>query len=195
MIDIDKLRQIYKFGKDLTLNDAQKLLKSAQSKSVKKRTFLFEPGASDTTIYYLRKGLVRIFYIKENGEEITFGLLPEHRIVANFEFIMDGSPSKFHYETLEESSFYCLDYNTLENIISHNPKLEANRKFLLRRMLKETTDRIESFVLLNSEERYLKFTKDFPDLTNRVPDKYIAQVLGMTPVSLSRVRRRIALRN
>ena len=76
MIDLEKLRSIYKFGKDVSLKDAQQLLKSASSESAQKRQILFEPGSKETKIYYIRKGLVRMFFIKESGEEITFNLIP-----------------------------------------------------------------------------------------------------------------------
>ena len=70
--------------------------------------------------------------------------------------------------------------------------VEKNRKYILQRLLKESFKRVESFVLLNPEERYLKFIEDNPGLMNRVPNKYIANILGITPVSLSRIRKRIA---
>ena len=101
---------------------------------------------------------------------------------------------KFYYETLEDCSFFSIDYHEVEKIISNNPKLESNRKFLLRRIVKNSAERVQSFVLMNAEERYIKFVKDNPNLANRVPDKYIAHVLGITPVSLSRIRQRIALK-
>lgn len=192
MIDLEKLKTLYKFGKDLTLTDVQELLKSAKSESVSKKTTLFRQGSMDTRIFYLRKGLVRLYHIKDNGEEVTFSLIPEHNVVANFDFIATEQPSKFYYETLEDSSFFSLDFQTLDTIISNNPKLELNRKFFLRKIIFEIKERIESFVLMTPEERYQKFIKDFPDLTSRVPDKYIANVLGITPVSLSRIRKRIA---
>jgi len=195
MIDLKKLKAIYKFGEEVTLKDAQKILKSVKSDSIKKRTILFAEGSKDTKIYYLRKGLVRMFHIKPNGEEITFDIIPEHSLVANFEYISTEQPSNFYYETLENSSFFSIDYSVLDNIVGSNPKLEANRKFFLRKLLLRSKERIESFVLMNAEERYLKFINDFPEITNRVPDKYIAQVLGITPVSLSRIRKRIALKS
>jgi CRP-like cAMP-binding protein len=194
MIDIEKLRSIYKFGKDVSLKDAQMLFKSAKSESIKKKTTLVRKGSKDTKIYYLRKGLVRMYHIKENGEEITFNLIPENNIVANFEFIGMQAASKFYYETLEDCSFLSLEYNVLESIISNNLKLESNRKFFLRKLLMESAERVQSFVLMNPEERYQKFVKEYPDLNNRVSDKYIAQVLGVTPVSLSRIRKRIVLK-
>jgi CRP-like cAMP-binding protein len=192
MIDLEKLKTLYKFGKEVTLSDAQEILKSAKSESIKKRTTLIEQGSKDTNIYYLRKGLVRMYHIKDNGEEITFNIISEHSIVANFDFIGTEQSSKFYYETLEDCSFFSLDYQVIDKIVSNNSKLESNRKFFLRKIIFDVKERLESFVLLNPEERYQKFIKDFPDLSNRVPDKYIANVLGVTPVSLSRIRKRIA---
>ena len=192
MIDIEKLRTLYKFSKELSLQDAQDLLKTAKSTSFKKKEIIFEEGSKDTQIYFLREGLVRMYHIKENGEEITFSLIPANNVVANFDFIATEKPSPFYYETLENCSFFRIDYQVLDNIVSKNANLEANRKYFLRKMIFKVKERLETFVLLNPEERYLKFIKDFPDLTNRVPDKYIANVLGITPVSLSRIRKRIS---
>ena len=57
--------------------------------------------------------------------------------------------------------------------------------------MREAHLRIEGFILYTPEERYIKFIEKYPDINNRVPDKYIANVLGITPVSLSRIRARI----
>lgn len=194
MIDIEKLRAIYKLGKDVSLEDGLSLLRAAGTERIKRRTTLIEQGSKSTKVYFLRKGLVRAYHIKDNGEEITFDLIPEHHLAANIDFIVSGLPSNLNFETFEDCEFYTLNYDVLESIVSNNPKLEANRKFFLRKLLMQSKERIESFVLMNPEERYLKFLKDFPGLSNRVPDKYIAQVLGITPVSLSRIRGRIASR-
>lgn len=191
-MDLNKLRKLYQFGKEAGFKDAQTLIQAAKVKNCDKRTILFQQGSKDSEVFYLRKGLVRMYHIKESGEEITFNIIPEQNIVANFEFIGTGKASSFYYETIEKSSFFSIDYHVLESIISNNPKLEANRKFFLRELLLKSSQRVQSFVLMNSEERYLNFIKDYPDLTNRVPDKYIAHILGITPVSLSRIRKKMA---
>jgi DNA-directed RNA polymerase subunit F len=84
-----------------------------------------------------------------------------------------------------------LDYKTAQGIIDNNPKLSSSRNTFLTNMLGQAMDRIESFVLLSPEERYNKLIAEKPDITNRVPDKYLATMLGITPVSLSRIRKRI----
>uniref|UniRef100_UPI00404A0388 hypothetical protein n=1 Tax=Flavobacterium sp. TaxID=239 RepID=UPI00404A0388 len=93
---------------------------------------------------------------------------------------------------MENCSFFSLDFQVLDQMISKNSKLESNRKFFLRKIIFEVKERLETFVLMNPEERYIKFIKDFPDLSKRAPENYIANVLGITPVSLSRIRQRIS---
>tara|TARA_B110000459_G_scaffold203522_1_gene260346 strand:- start:3699 stop:4031 length:333 start_codon:yes stop_codon:yes gene_type:complete len=106
--------------------------------------------------------------------------------------ILFDQPSRYYYECLEDTKTLSIDFEKVQNIIESNPKLERNRKYFARNAMKKMLQRLESFVLLNAEERYEDFIKKNPTLSNRVPDKYIAHVLGITPVSLSRIRARIA---
>jgi CRP-like cAMP-binding protein len=191
MVDIDKLRQIYKFGKELSIEDAGVLIKSAKSKSFKKKDIIIEEGALKTDVYFLRSGLVRAYCINEKGDEITFGLIAENQILTNIDVILFEQPSRFYYECLEDTKTFSIDFETVQNIIESNPKLERNRKFFARNAMKKMFQRLETFVLMNAEERYEDFIKNNPTLSNRVPDKYLANVLGITPVSLSRIRARI----
>jgi len=191
MVDIEKLRHIYKFSKELSLEDASVLIKSARSKSFKKKELIIDEGALKTDVYFLRSGLVRTYCINEKGDEITFGLISENQILANIDVILFDQPSRFYYECIEDTKTFSIDFNTVQNIIESNPKLERNRKFFARNAMKRMLQRIETFVLMNAEERYKDFIKKNPTLSNRVPDKYLANVLGITPVSLSRIRARI----
>ena len=191
MVDLDKLKQIYKFGKELSLEDAGSLIKSAKSKSFKKKEIIIEEGALKMDVYFLRSGLVRVYCINDKGDEITFGLISENQILTNIDIILFEQPSRFYYECIEDTKTFSIDFDKVQNIIERNPKLERNRKFFARNAMKKMLQRLEAFVLLNPEERYLDYIEKNPTLINRVPDKYIANVLGITPVSLSRIRARI----
>ena len=191
MVDINKLRQIYKFGKELSIEDAGILIKSAKSKSFKKKEIIIEEGSLKTDVYFLRSGLVRAYCISDKGDEITFGLIAENQILTNVDIILFDQPSRFYYECIEDTKTFSIDFDKVQNIIESNPKLERNRKFFARNAMKKMLQRLETFVLMNAEERYEDFIKNNPTLSNRVPDKYLANVLGITPVSLSRIRARI----
>ena len=77
-------------------------------------------------------------------------------------------------------------------MLERNRKLDVNRKYILQNLLKSDFERIETFTLKTPEERYLHFLDSNPGLTNRAPDKYIANVLGIASVALSRIRKHIA---
>tara|TARA_R110002074_G_scaffold87963_2_gene194112 strand:- start:285 stop:872 length:588 start_codon:yes stop_codon:yes gene_type:complete len=192
MVDLNRLKQIYKFGKELSLKDIQVLLRAAKNGSFSKKELLINEGSKRNDVFYIKSGLVRCFNINDKGEEITLKLIPEHQVVANVDLILFSQASRYFFEALENTEVFFIDYDVLQDLVARNPKLEANRKYVLQRLLKESMERVESFVLLTPEERYQRFVKDYPGITNRVQDKYIANVLGITPVSLSRIRKRIA---
>ena len=102
------------------------------------------------------------------------------------------SPPIFFIEALEPTKVYTIDYEAYcRRWPQKTPDIfELNRMRILgKRILKQAFQRVESFVLLSPEERYLKYLKDYPNVIDRAPDKYIAHVLGITPVSLSRIRK------
>ena len=162
-------------------------------KVVKKGEILIPIGAVTKDMFFIRKGLIRSYLINEKGEEITFQLYAENSIFTNIHSILINEKSQFNYQTLEESKVYIIPYDSLINVTSNNTELmELNRTYLGKRIIKQAFQRVETFVFLTPEQRYEKFLKDNPKLIHRVQDKYIASVLGITPVSLSRIRKRIA---
>lgn len=170
------------------------LLRNTKAKTFKKRDILIPEGAREKPVFFIRKGIIRSFYNDEEKlEEITFQLHPEYSLVLNFHSILFGEPSRFSYQALEDTKVYQIEYESLISLTSKDSELlDLNRRFFGRNAMRQAFQRVESFVFLSPEERYLKYVKDHPKIINRVPDKYIANVLGITPVSLSRIRMRIA---
>jgi CRP-like cAMP-binding protein len=192
MIDIEKLRQIYKFSQHLRLEDAFELIKSSKTKTFQKKEILIEPGSLKNDLFFVRKGLIRQYIINEKGEDITFRLIPENFVASNADLILYNNPSRYFYETLEKTRTFCIDFKVVEEILEKNQRLQLSRIRFAQRMMRDMNQRIESFILFTPEERYINYIKEFPDMANRVPDKYLASILGITPVSLSRIRGRIA---
>lgn len=192
MIDFEKIKAIYNLGRKLNFADVQVLIQSAKKKSFASGEYLIKDGGVTKELFFVRKGLVRAFKVNNKGDEITTLVRRENQIVASPNIILFNKPSQLYFETLEPTEVFCMDYDLVQTIIAKNPKLEANRKFVLQNILKEAFQRIDTFVLMSPEERYLNYIETNPELINRVPDKYIAHILGITPVSLSRIRKRIA---
>lgn len=171
------------------------LLRNLKSKTFTPGEVLIHEGSTSKELFFIRKGLIRCYYNHPNGDEITFQLFPESNVVLNFHTLLFEEPSKFTYVAYEPTKVYQIDYDSLMKITRENDNfLELNRSFIGKRAMKQAFMRIESLVFLSPEERYEKYRKDYPNIINRAPDKYIANVLGITPVSLSRIRNRIASR-
>ncbi|MEL6192693.1 MAG: Crp/Fnr family transcriptional regulator [Bacteroidota bacterium] len=178
---------------NMYLKNLLPLFRNLAIKSFKKGDICIPEGATQQEVFFIRKGLVRSFYTNEKADETTFFLYPEHHVFGNAHSIFFDEPSKFSYEALEPTKAYMINYDSYFDVAAKYPQLfELNRVYFGRRVMKQAFLRVDSFVFLSPEERYKKYIQDYPNVINRAPDKYIAHILGITPVSLSRIRSRIA---
>lgn len=178
--------------KTLTYEDLLILLQLAELKHLAASAVYIQQQSTHRKIALILKGLIRVYFVKQNGDEVTTELNWEDQIVASQDAILLNQPSRFTYQAMEDTDLLEIDYDALEALLQNTPKLESTRIYFLMNMLAQSTDRIESLILLSPEERYRQLVAQKPNIVNRVPNKYIATFLGITPVSLSRLRRRMA---
>ena len=149
-------------------------------------------GSTSQKIAYINKGLIRAYALKANGQEATMILSWEGQFIASPDCIFLQRPSAYTYQALEETNIAEMDYAQASAVIDGNPRLAMIRNTVLMQMLAQAIARVEGFVMLSPEERYVKLVSEKQNIINRVPDKYLATMLGVTPISLSRIRRRRA---
>jgi CRP-like cAMP-binding protein len=178
--------------KGVNIIDIYRLFKTAKTKKIRAGEIYIHEGTASTKMGHIKKGLMRAYQLKPNGDEITILLRWESQFVGSYDTIMWQKPSRFIFQAMEDTTLTETDYNLVQEMADRNSSIGAYRSIFQVDMLKEATDRIESFVLLSPTERYLKLIHEKPDIANRVPDKYLSTYLGITPVSLSRIRKRIA---
>jgi CRP-like cAMP-binding protein len=154
------------------------------------QTFI-EIGDVSRKLAFIEQGIIRAYTIKENGEEATLFIRWESQFIAAHDTIINNERSRFHYRALEPTVLLVINYDTLESVLKTHPEYEPLRNFFLMRMLAESLKMMEAFVTQSPEERYRQLLTERFDLVNRVPSKYIASMLGITPVSLSRIRKRM----
>jgi CRP-like cAMP-binding protein len=192
MLHPDEIQHYLQAFKGLSLPDVLELLQMARTRHLPAGSIYIDEGAATQKLAYINKGLIRVYKLKENGDDITLMLRWENQFIASHDSIILNKPSRFIYQTLEDTDLMELDYAKAQPLMDNNPRLSSSRNSFLLHMLAEALERVESFVLLSPEERYLQLLHDKPDILNRVPNKYLATLLGITPVSLSRIRKRIA---
>jgi len=148
-------------------------------------------GDCSRRLAFIEKGIMRSYTIKDNGDEATLFLRWEGQFIASHDAIIHRQPSRFIYRALEPVTLLEIDYDVLEEVLKTHPEYEPLRNFFLMRMLAESLKIMEDFVTQSPEERYRKLITEHFEIVNRVPGKYIASMLGITPVSLSRIRKRM----
>jgi CRP-like cAMP-binding protein len=192
MIDFKKLTFYLEVFKGINLKDITRIFKSVDTVTLSANDIWIKPGDREKKVAYIKKGLMRVYCYNDNGEEVTTLLRWEDQFLTSYDNIIFDRSSRFYYQAIEPTTLLVMNYDLLQKIMDENPKFEKVRKYFMYKMLGESLSRIEDFTLLSAQQRYLKFIEEKPDIFNRVPNKYIATILGITPVSLSRIRKRMA---
>ena len=144
-------------------------------------------GHTCKTIYFINKGLARIYYFKD-GIDITESFSFENNIIARVESLFTGKPSRKAIEVLEDAEIVAINANQLFKLYDSFPEIERLFRKIFEAAYVETVNRIEGMQFHTAEERYKALISEAPNVLMRVSLKYVASYLGITQVSLSRIR-------
>ncbi len=159
-------------------------------REVPKKYPLLKIGEIAREIYFINKGCARLFYDKD-GEEITGFFFLENMMLGGFESMLTRQPSQQGIETLEPCELVILPFSKFDDLHEKIPRLNIFTRKLLAERFVFAQKVVASLILDSPEERYLRLFQRQPELLNRVPQHMLATYLGITPVSLSRIRKRI----
>ena len=191
---IDTLQQILFNLAGVMPNETEPLFSVTSRVSLEAGEAFIREGDVSRKLAFIEKGIIRSYTIKDNGDEATLFLRWEGQFIASHDTIIHRQPSKFIYRALEPVTLLQMDYDVLEDVLKNHPEYEPLRNFFLMGMLAESLKMMESFVCKSPDERYRDLLAERFDLVNRVPGKYIASMMGITPVSLSRIRKRMHMK-
>ena len=166
------------------------LLQYGSIKSLKKGEDFITANQINTKIAFILSGAFRFFYEK-NDNEITCLLGFENDLIGSFESNILKQPCTQTIQAIEDSELFIIDYKDLEKLYDISPKFERVGRLILEYYLAYLQQRITSYLLETPEERYRRLIEETPNILHRVPLQYIASYIGVTPVSLSRIRKRI----
>lgn len=158
--------------------------------TINKNAELQSIGHTCKTIYFIVNGALRIYYIKD-GNDITESFEFENNIVARVESLFSGQPSKKAIQAIEKTKIIAIPADQLFRLYDLYPDIERLFRKIFEDAHVKTINRLESIQFHTAEERYIKLLKENPKIIQRIPLKHIASFLGITPVSLSRIRAQI----
>ncbi len=171
----------------LSTSSAKALEAICHPTSIERNQLLQAIGQTCKTLYFLKKGMARIYYEKD-GLDVTEGFYGEFNMIARAESLFAGKPSQKGIQVLEDSELWAIDTTKLASLYEEHRDIERLFARLFERAYVETIQRIENLQFHTAEERYHLLEKEQPEVLKRAPLKYIASYLGITQVSLSRIR-------
>lgn len=154
---------------------------------VSKNQILQEIGQTCRTIYFVKEGLARIFYLKD-GVEVTEYFAFENDLIVRAESLFTGKPSMKAIQALETTIFIGIPAEQLFSLFDQFPQIERLFRKIIEQAYVHTVNRMEAIQFHSAEERYAQLLTEKPTLIQRISLKHIASYLGITQVSLSRIR-------
>jgi CRP-like cAMP-binding protein len=156
--------------------------------TVPRKTVLLREGEISQQIFFVEQGALRL-WSNNNGEDITLRFCFENEAASSF---LGNEPSIFTIESLEKSTLMVLKIEDFKMMLDEMPEYKDGFIKLLTRRVSDYAKLFLSRITKSPEERYIDLMKNNPEILLRVPQHYIATYLGITPVSLSRIRNRVA---
>ncbi|MTI32418.1 Crp/Fnr family transcriptional regulator [Xanthovirga aplysinae] len=173
-------------------DDVDLLLSVSIVKEIPAGTILVEEGEINANVHLVLKGLLRSYVITSAGEDRTLLISKEKMRTASFNSFLNNAPSEITIESIEPSKILVIESEKFQKLAESNKNLVLLAKEGMHLFLADAMERLHFFTVLSPEERFISFREKHPDLIQRVPQKYLASFLGVTTVSLSRIKARIA---
>ena len=153
------------------------------------KTVILEEGKVADRFYYVRSGCLRLAF-NNDGKDVTFQFFFPGDIVASFDSLHNSTPSLFSLESIEASELTAIDGKALTAIIKANGSIRDEYENLLAARFHVYQQLFLSRIRNTPQQRYEELLRQNPEIVRRIPQHYIASYLGITPVSLSRIRKR-----
>lgn len=162
------------------------------SKKLKKHQFLLNERDVCRYIGFVNSGCLREYKIDSKGVEHILQFAIEDWWVSDLHSFLSGLPATYNIDALQDSEVLLIEKSAREELLDNCPKMERFFRLLIETNHVATNQRISNSLSASAEERYLKFIKTYPKLFEQVPQNHIASYLGITPQSLSRIRKELS---
>lgn len=182
-----------KLGEKITLApDQQDIIKRYLiPKKIRKNQYLLQEGDIARYAAFVEKGALRAYSVDKKGAEHIIQFAFEGWTISDMYSFMTGNPATYNIDALEDSELVLISRSAQEEILKQIPEYEVYTRLQITGAYMAMQKRITSMLSLSLEERYIHLTRLYPNLVQRVPQRMIASYMGLTPETLSRVRRKI----
>lgn len=160
------------------------------------REVIIREGEFSEKVFFILRGMIRGYFINRHGEERNIFLRPEGTFTGSPNCLFSGEPSRYTFESILETEILLFNYSRFLAMEGDHPFMAQLNRLAMIENLRTLISRVDSLVGRTPEERYLDLLKQNPQFFQKAFHKHIANYLGITAVSLSRImKRQSAARN
>lgn len=171
---------------DVELEDITNKFKS---KVVKKNNYLLRQGDTCKDLVFVQKGCLRLYYLKDDIEVSVWFAFQQSSAIEIYSFISEN-PSNYFLQAIEDSEVLCLSKTELNKLYRYQPKMQEMMRNFWEDVILNLINRFTALQKDSAEKRYLDLLNK-PAYLETIPQKYLASFIGVTPTSLSRIRKQI----
>lgn len=180
---------------DLTEEEKQLCKSFFAPKKLRKRQYLLQEGDVCKYVAFVEKGMLRSYTIDDKGSEHIMQFAFEGWWIADNYSFLTGEPATYTIDALEDSELLLLSKQAEDQLLEKIPKFEKYFRLLLQNNVIATQRRLMSSHSQTAEERYQQLIDSCETIPQRVPQHMIASFLGITPETLSRIRKQMIAKN
>lgn len=187
MIELN--RMFNKFDLTFPLEEFEYFRSNITIKAIKKDDYLFSPNNTCNELGFVTKGLLRSFIVVD-GKEYNIEFYFENQFVSAFTSFLTQLPSDWTIQALEDSELIVINRDLLTDLYKRNNCWVSFGKNIFERQTIKKCSREKSLIGDNAATRYRLFREEYHEVENRIPLYHIASYLGITPETLSRLRKK-----
>jgi CRP-like cAMP-binding protein len=172
----------------------QELIKNyLTAKKLRRKQYLLQEGDVCKIVAFVEKGASRLYKVNEDGSEHIVQFALEGSFMTDLYSFLTNDPSIYNIDAIEDSELVLITRSASDELRKLSPKYQEFIFQATSEAYVQLEKRITSTISLSLEERYIQLTENYPGIIQRVPQHMIASYMGLTPETLSRVRKRISI--
>ncbi|MDN5200688.1 Crp/Fnr family transcriptional regulator [Fulvivirgaceae bacterium BMA10] len=176
----------------LSDQSASRLVDYFESKEINKKEYLLKAGAISRFEYFIVRGCLRVFVIDAKGVENNIRFGTENWWIGDFTSFLKKEPASYFIQAIEKTEVLLINRIKWDRLFSEIPEIAFYFHIMFQNAALGQQSKIAQHISYTPEQRYQDLIEKRPELLQRVPQKYIASYLGITPEFLSMIRKKIS---